>query len=189
MPRPFAYTNRRGRVYYLRAVPSMHGKTRYVFSRKAGADALARVPPGQEVSESVNGVVSLARIGSFRIREADLQTVRAVIAGQGRLRGLRVGRQKDAVVVYEPLGLTADEFARAVGLEPAGFTTGRDARQYTPVLRFRLVDPETHEFVVDRMCHRSFVDDWLCLNDVGTLARLARHYVPHAGRESFYELI
>ncbi len=82
------------------------------------------------------------------------------------------------MIVFEPIG----------GLDVCGEPRFDRKVRYTPVFRFTLVDPVEREYLAERMCYRSWVDGWLSLNDVGTLRELSRRYLPHLGRESFYEL-
>ncbi|MBI4565137.1 MAG: hypothetical protein HY716_10640 [Planctomycetes bacterium] len=181
MPRDLPYTNRKGYTYHLYKTSTKTGKPRYVFSRALSKDALREVPPGYRIVESINGVVSLAKAGASPIAEEEIRIVRSALARDPRLARYGVEARKKALVVFEPIGgLGADmaEFGRLTGLPV----------QYAPVFRFTLVDEAKREFLAERMCYRASVDGWLPLNDVGTIRKLARRYLPHLGRESFYEL-
>ena len=43
-------------------------------------------------------------------------------------------------------------------------------------------------FVVERMCFRGRIDGWHGL-DGGPLEKLVERYVPHIGKDSFFELM
>lgn len=60
--------------------------------------------------------------------------------------------------------------------------------QYTPVMRFLLVDAEKREFTVERMCCRGGMKGWLSLHRWGKIRNLAKQYVHHLGKESFFDL-
>jgi hypothetical protein len=58
------YTNRKGTTYSLCRGVTKTGKTRYFFAREPVNEPVEKVPEGYEISESVNGVVSLAKVRS-----------------------------------------------------------------------------------------------------------------------------
>jgi hypothetical protein len=62
--------------------------------------------------------------------------------------------------------------------------------QYTPVLRFTLLDPTQRWFGAKRMCYRSSIDGWLELMQTGLrpVAELARELIPTLGTDQFFEL-
>lgn len=60
--------------------------------------------------------------------------------------------------------------------------------QYTPELRFILLDPTQRLFGAERMCYRSSVDGWLELGQMGPVAQLARALIPTLGTDQFFEL-
>lgn len=189
MPDELPYANRKGTTYYLHKTATKRGKPRYVFARAPSKDALREVPPGFKIVESVNGVVSLAGAGESPIREEEVQIVRAVLVRDPRLARYEVEARKKTVIVFEPIGGLDTDTAKELGLNAAAAERYFERHvQYVPVLRYTLVDPVKREFLAERMCYRSSVDGWLSLNDVGTIRKLAEHYLPHLGRDSFYEL-
>jgi len=86
-PRALAYTNRRGDTYYLHERRTKTGKPGYFFAKTVRAGALAELPRGYEVSESINGVVSVRRRRSGRpqVSDADVEVVRAAVRELPRL--------------------------------------------------------------------------------------------------------
>jgi hypothetical protein len=61
--------------------------------------------------------------------------------------------------------------------------------QYTPVLRFTLLDPKQRLFGSERMCYLGSIDGWLELYaHTGSVAELARALIPTLGTEQFFEL-
>ena len=79
----FAYTNRKGRTFYLHRRRTKAGKSRHVFARTLGAGELDEVPAGYEVKENVNGVVSLAMARPQLITDLEKQAVQSAMAQQG----------------------------------------------------------------------------------------------------------
>jgi hypothetical protein len=81
-PRAFSYDNCRGDRYYLHAGKTKTGKARYFFARDIRDGALAEMPQGFEVAESINGVVSVRRkkVGEVSIPPRDLALVESAIS-------------------------------------------------------------------------------------------------------------
>lgn len=183
------YTSRKGCKYFLRKAVTKTGKTRYIFTRAPSKDAIREVPPGFRIVESVNGVVSLAKAGAPPIDEEEVQAVQTALRRIPRLARYAVEARRKDVIVFEPIGGPDADTVKMSGF--GGAAAGRYLErhvQYVPVLRFTPIDPAKREFLAARMCYRSWVDGWLCLNDTGTIRELCRRYLPHLDRESFFEL-
>ena len=177
------YRNCRGILYHLGRAKTKTGKPRYFLSRHAPQEPVLGIPAGFEISESVNGVVSL--------RKAGLQ---AEIDRHDRLKGHRADSSGKALTVYEPLGYLSEVFTQSIADRAANSpyrnsmlrdpeTIGR----YSPVMRFVLVDRSLRKFEAQRMCYRSSIDGWLTL-DCGRLRNMAGKYILYLGHESFFEL-
>lgn len=169
------------------------GKERFFFSRRVPAASVSAVPTDYEITESVNGVVSLRRSGCQAIRPGELQLVADEIDRHDRLRGHRAASQGKAIVVHEPLGCLAGAFMNSISRHPGRASEDRaawaDPRQvqYSAVMRFVLLDASSREFEAQRMCYRGGGEGWLPL-DGGPLRTLARKYVPYNGTEKFFDL-
>jgi len=61
--------------------------------------------------------------------------------------------------------------------------------KYVKMMRFSLVDEKDRLFSADRWCFRGSVDNWHRLKWRDSLEALLEEFVPHLGRESFYDLI
>jgi hypothetical protein len=185
----FEYVNRKGQRYYLCLTTTRTGGPRYVFSRAIVGSPVVTVPAGYEIAESVNGVVSLRRAGSCAIREDEIAAVRAALANHGHRASCRVDARKKEVVVYHNDRSSGIEFlARECG-GVASIAAVRNRGPFSPVLRFILQDDAERTFLAQRMCYRGSVDGWLTLSCGRRLRQLANHYVPHIGKDSFFELM
>jgi hypothetical protein len=85
-------------IYCLHAGRTKTGKRRYFVAKTVGAGALAELPAGFEIVESVNAVVSVRRIdpSARKVPEADLARIRAELANYPGLRRYRAVHQKAA---------------------------------------------------------------------------------------------
>jgi hypothetical protein len=60
-PLALSHTNRKGNTYSLHQRTTKTGKPRYFVARSIGDNPLGEMPNGLEVTESINGVVSVRR--------------------------------------------------------------------------------------------------------------------------------
>ena len=60
---------------------------------------------------------------------------------------------------------------------------------FSPAFRFVLRDREANIFSVQRWCYRGSIDGWTYDLARGDLATLVEKYVPHLGKESFFDLM
>jgi hypothetical protein len=98
------YENWMGDRYYLQESRTKTGKKRYFFTRTVRSGALARMPDGYEVTESINGVVSVRRKkpGEVILPAADMSLVHSALERQRHLRWFRAQAVGNAIVIFEP---------------------------------------------------------------------------------------
>jgi glycine cleavage system aminomethyltransferase T len=116
--------------------------------------------------------------------------VRDEVGRHAHLARCQVELRKNEILVHEPEG---------GGIDPAVFGPMRrdllaaflaeraDRARYSPVMKFAPADlGKSARYVVSRMTYRG-EGGWMELS-VGPLAQLAARFIPHLGRDSFYEL-
>jgi hypothetical protein len=205
------HVNQHGERYFLCA-RSAANRARYVMTKDA-TGALTAMPAGYEIRENVNGHVSVGRIVKNDISTFEIQSVRAALA-RIRPHGYRAHSQGRSITVHaspqdarnfsESLDAEfADGFASAVEevltrkygrelmdlfrakrQERAG---NRDQPRYYPLLRFQLTSATMRHFRVQRVCFTG-VSDWLTL-EIAPLSSAVMKYIPHLGRDSFFDLL
>ena len=197
---PISYTNRKGVTYTLYRGQTKSGKPRYYFGHpgQSQGEPVSELPPGFTISESVNGVVSLVKDRPSQIQPEEVAAVEAVMKQHPEARRYRVAVKRDRIEIYEPVGPDYDALfseLHAMGLASPGLAEQLQAEeerhaQYTPVLRFNLLDPARRQFGAERMCYRGSIDGWLELMQVGSgpVAELADALIPTLGTDQFFEL-
>jgi hypothetical protein len=214
--RAFEYINRKGVSYYLHGRDGRDGTTRYTLKRtKEGA--LAELPAGYEVVESVNGQASVRRT---RVRYISPDEEAIVRYGLKRhdLSAYRLEIKGLDITVFEPdrdpAALAADfnplkTMPSGIGAQVEAMVRERFGEEvvdqyvrerqealqrqvertvrYTPALRFKLVDRKNRVFEVARITYRG-EGGWHALDSLPLVTAVAK-YVKHLGRESFFELI
>ena len=193
------YTNRKGRKYYLCQGVTKTGKPRYYFSREQKGNVVDEIPAGYEITESVNGVVSLSKVRPKLLLDAEINKVRKAIEKHPEGHKYRIDVKSKVIMIYEPLGPDmhelADILASGLGLSGAALEDlgERLAREheiytrYTPVMRFTLSDTEKRLFRAERVGY-SGEGSWIDVEDGKPIEELAESLIPTLGTDEFFEL-
>lgn len=193
---PVTYTNRKGYTYYLCRGTTKTGKARYYFARKIKGEPVEDIPEGYEISESVNGIVSLVKARPVQIRPAEIEAVEGAVRKHPKASNYRVSVKPDRIDIYERVGPDATDLVAALareGLLREGLTGRIETEieqhgQFTPVLKFILIDAEARHFGVQRMCYLGSIDDWIDVGVTGSAKELAHQLIPKLGTDRFFEL-
>ena len=193
---PVTHTNRKGITYTLCQGVTRTGKPRYTFARDPqGKRVLEAVPAGWEISESVNGLVSLVKQRPQKLLPAEIAAVQEALRRHPRARYYRLDVRPDRFEVFESQGPDVGDLLS----ELKGFGLGLEAKeadlravlepraQFAPVLRFILEDEETRLFRAERRRFSGSGDDWIFLN-TGSVEGLARRMIPTLGTGRFFQL-
>ena len=193
---PITYTNRKGFIFYLCKGVTKTSKPRYYFAREPKGEPVEQIPAGVVISESVNGVVSLTKARPMLILPEEIAEVQAAVQRHRKSRNYRVNIKNDKIVVYERVGADVDDvlavFKGEVLISPDKVEQLQErldrGAQFTPVLRFILLDAEARTFHVQRWCYLGSIDDWIDLGYSGTAAQLAQRLIPTWGSDAFFDL-
>lgn len=193
---PVTHTNRKGRTYYLCQGVTKTGKPRYYFAREPKGKPVDLIPEGYEISESVNGIVSLAKIRPIKVLPEEVTAVEAEVERHPRARNYRVSVKGDRITVHERVGTDPEKLSlrlKGFGLMVSGqgdhLRELLDSRaQFSPVLRFILSDEAARTFRTERWCYLGSIDDWISVGPVGPVGRLARQWIPKLGTEALFEV-
>src|SRR6266700_6342945 len=101
-----SYTNRKGVTYTLYRGQTKTGKPRYYFGHPGQdqGEPVTELPPGFTISESVNGVVFLAKDRPALIQPEEVAAVEAAVQQHPQARRYRVAVKGNQIVVYEQVG-------------------------------------------------------------------------------------
>jgi hypothetical protein len=204
-----AYKNRYGRVFYVHAVRRPDGRLRYVMQTRAAGGT--RLPAGFEIRENVHGRVTVRRVRPRRFNPLEEQLLLKALE-QFRPFAYELDIDGRAATVYasaedrrcflESLDAEfAEGFAEALTkalakrFSPELIEMFRARRKqqnekrprYYPLLRFVIVDRRERRFAVERVCFTG-ESSWIRL-EILRLPAAVMKYLPHLGRDSFFDLI
>jgi hypothetical protein len=188
-PRALSYKNAFGVLYYLHQGTTETGKARFFFAREVGLGAVTKIPKGYEITESINGVVSLRRkkdteesapSGAARLVQDDVYRHR-------HLLGYVARAERGAIVIYEPHPKPSElaAMARVYGHDVDVFVHDRLKHvRYQPVMKF---EREGGGYVAYRMTYRGR-GGWSWGLASGPLKKLAKKFVKLIGTDDFFDL-
>lgn len=157
------HRNRRGERYYLHEGQTKTGKSRYFFAKTLREGALAEMPEGYEVTESINAVVSVRRTKNRpdAISANDLQLAQDELRRHPHLRHYQARVKARAIVIYEP----------------------HKARYY-PVMKF---EQQADGYALHRMTYSGH-GGWSYPMRHGSLESLVRKYALRVGTDEFFDV-
>lgn len=190
------YVNRRGERYYLLEGKTKTGKPKYYASRKPGGVPVERMPEGYEVYEHPErGLVSVRKIRPSKVLPVERERLTRWVRELAGMEYFCVDLQEDSLVIYTPATDPAAAVSAlgrifgSLGDETASHQEwiGKNTH-YLPMLRFTLVDEKKRTYSAERWCFRGSVNAWLILAGGQPLETLAKKFLPHLNKESFFEL-
>ena len=156
---------------------------------------MEEIPDGYEISESVNGIVSLVRERVQKLLPEEVAAVEEAVRRHPRARNYRVNVRHDRIEVCEKAGLDLDDLLsslKELGCRTEGRQAGLqrvldDRAQFPPVLQFIREHEETRVYRAERWCYSGNIDGWLFV-DTGPMEQMARRMIPTLGTDAFFEL-
>lgn len=183
---PVTYTNRKGVAYTLYRKTGIDGKERHVFARDPVGAPVDEMPAGFRVSESPNGVVSVARDRPALIRPEEIAAVERELRRHPRANDYRLVVKEKRIELYAKIGADAGgafgQLLAGQGASPEKAAELRDLddlwAEFTPVLHIALRDPERRTFTAQQRVSRWEGDVWVDLGTAGSIDAVAREAVP-----------
>jgi hypothetical protein len=192
---PVTYTNRKGQKYFLCQGSTRSGSVRYYFSPDPHGNIVKHLSEGCEIHESVNGQVTLAKAHPALIRPEERTVIEQVIAKHPMAGNYRVDIKGKQIIVYENTGpdmdVILDVFQQAMPVPrtrvEAFLAKAENFKNFSPILRFTLKDPDERIFGVERMY---FLGEggWRAISQRGKVAELAKELIPLLNTDEFFEL-
>ncbi len=186
------YTNRKGRTYYLHAGKTKKGNPRYHFSVKPPAELVKEIPEGYEIYENPNARVFLRKIVRKEILDEEMAILEKELRAHAKPTKYVIDTKGKVITVFwtNQSGPMLGPLSSLLGMARMEQLYESHAN-FSPMMRFTLVDAQKRLFIVERYCFRGSMDDWIHLLGGGpdSLETLAARYVGHLGEESFYELM
>ena len=189
---PIEYVNKKKQTYFLHQGTTKTGKPKYFFSMKRDGVLVESIPGGYEIYENPNAQVFLRRIQPKIITDEEIAIVENGMEQYSDQKYYQVDVKKDTISIYI---VNQDVDALTALLRPYA-RKGENIQDvlaqyinYSPMMRFVLVNKERRIFMAQRFCFLDSLDDWIDIGKPGPLQKLVPTFVEHLGYDSFFELI
>lgn len=192
---PITYVNAKGRTYYLHQGTTKTGKPKYHFSPKSEGKLVEVIPESYEIYEHPNAQVFLRQIQPKLITDAERQVVENGMQKYSGVSHYKIDVKGKAILIYSSgQGIAAlssifQDFPMSAAEKSELMSSFDRHVNYTPVMKFELIDESKRLFTTQRYCYRGSVDDWIYIGTSGELPLLVRRYVKHIDKESFFDLV
>lgn len=193
---PIAYTNRKGFTYFLNRGVTKTGKPRYYFAREQKDEPVNKIPPGYQIQESVNGIVSLIKERPRLILADESASAEAALKRHPKSKNYRIAVKDNQIIIYEGIGTDMEGLRTILSFAGVKADEAKDRiereldryTQFTPVMRFILDDQETRQYHAERWSYLGSIDDWIYAGHAGKISELAKKLIPTLGTDEFYKL-
>jgi hypothetical protein len=181
---------RSGKTYYLHVTTGPKGKAKYFFSTISDGLLAQAIPDGYEIYETINAQVFLRRKTMAIIQPDEYDLIQSVLEKKPEKWKYRSAIRKDMIVIHEAcqeydwidlLPVWVDK-AKAEQMKIQNTT-------YMPIMRFVLEHREKRILRAERFCFKGSIDDWIMIGLPATLNVLAKEFIRHLGKESFFDLM
>ncbi|MBI2826465.1 MAG: hypothetical protein HYX69_17445 [Planctomycetia bacterium] len=142
-----------------------------------------------------NAIVSIRKVRPSRIQAFERELLTR-LANEVASAPVLVDLEIDSLVVYAADAnpdASIQAMKRLLGVSSGDEQQHREwivrNSRYSPAFRFTLSDEDERLYSVARWCYLGSVDDWVFLQGSSSLETLARTYLPHAGKESYFDLM
>jgi hypothetical protein len=190
------YVNRRKKRNFLHQGATKTGKAKYYASSKDGPTRIDRMPDGHEFYEDPqSGIVTVRKTISTRILSIEKTQLETWTRKLAKIEHFLVEIKADSLIVYTPSNNLEEDAREWVSMRIGKSLAAireilAERASYSAMFRFTLIDEDKRLFRAERWCYRGSIDNWFPLSGEGqTLEAMAREYLPHLAKESFFELM
>ena len=195
---PVKYKNRKNKTYCLHRGKTKTGKPKYHFSLKKDGELVDEIPEGFEIYEHPsNAQVFLRKKQPKLITDLEKHVVEKYLKKLKTNRPFISDIKGKSITIFES-SHDPDEVREAFGpllrfkspseKESLVQSIVAESSHFIPILRFILEEEKKRAFSVERYCFLGGIDDWMYLDGPDSLEKLAKKYVKHLGKESFFDL-
>ena len=192
---PITHVNDKGKIYYLHQGTTKTGKHKYHFSPKSEGNLVEVIPDGYEIYEHPNAQVFLRQAHPKMNTDAERQVVEDGMRNYSDVSHYKIDVKGNEVLIYTivqdmgALNSILQTFPGAMEKREKVEGVLNRIADYSPVMKFELIDESKRLFATQRYCYRDSIDDWSDIGKLGKLPTLVKKYVKHIDKESFFELV
>jgi hypothetical protein len=188
-----AFKSSQGKAYFIKAKLTKKGNRSYFLTTKKDDACLNEMPQGYEVFEKYDsGMMFIRKSKKSNFEPEALAIIERELTQNDSISDYKLDVNGNEVTVYilasgRPGGTAQNRFA-----EPdrdSFFNQGFRGR-YEAAMRIKLhLSKSEREVEFMRYCYRGSVDDWITVGGGNDFKALAKEFLYHLGKDSYYDLI
>ena len=169
MALPFKTT--RGKMYYIKSKLTRKGNTTYYMTRKEDETCLDHLPEGYEVFEKYDTeTLYIRKKQPSQFSPAVVEAISRELKTNTSIQSFQLDIKGNEISIYVA--------------EDSMF--GRRLSELMKVIRQE--DESEPYYEVKRYCFRGSIDDWITVGQEEDIEKVAKEYLIHLGKESYYDL-
>lgn len=189
------FTSSKGKTFFLKSRQTKKGNTTYYLTKTADKDCLDKVPEGYEVFEHYEmGMLYVRKIKPRKFSDIEIKTIERELKKNESLADYKLDIDGDKIRIYvveqaefDSLSGIFEKYSH--GLAKMEQLTG-SLKHFNEKMRISVVEGKNYRgFQVERFCYRGSVDDWIQVGSGEILEPLAKTYLVHLGKESYFDLM
>ena len=184
------FKNRKGHTYYIKKRKTKTGKTTYTVTKTKSKDCVDEVPQGFEVHEKPeNGQMLLRKKIPSKFTLKELNTIKQELQKNDTIGAFKIDVRGNELTIYTAEIMNGKTFGDLFPfMKHKSEQIMEMVTHYSAMMKVLIVEEISREYVFQRYCFRGSIDDWITIGISPELKNLAKKYIHHLGKESFYEL-
>jgi len=194
---PILHENCYGKKYFLHQGKTKTGKPKYYMSMQTEGNFAETLPEGYEIYERPGGMVFVRKIPKTPILPHELKYVQEKIAPLvNEIDEENYAEWYSILSAMNPDYHSSESHAHLAQIRTRfeAEIRGKEIVVYevrgmgNPIMKFKLLDEDSREYLAYRWCFRGRIDDWINIGSRGQLIDLVDKYCPALGTDQFFEL-
>lgn len=183
------YTNRKENIYFIKKRKTKTGKTAYTMTQTESADCVDELPEGYEVHEiPESGQMVVRKELPMLYDLKEIHFIKKSLAKNKTISDFKLDTRLREIVIYTAENPVTDALSQLASLLGPNLGSELEGMKRYEA-QMRIIKKEAGDgFVIQRYCYKGSIDDWITVGSSKDLKKLAETYIPHLGKESFFEL-
>lgn len=189
-----SFSNVKEKKYFIKKKLTKKGNTTYCMTKKEDEKCLDKIPEGYEVFEKYDsGMMFIRKVKDRLFDEDEIKLIESELKKNETVLDFRLDINGDTIKIYT---VEDDPFTDSKKDDGSFLSRFRNdnmihlLRRFEERMKIKIEKEEGEKiYVLERFCYRGRIDDWIAIGYDDELKLLAKEYLPHLGKESYFNLM
>lgn len=189
-----SFSNVKEKKYFIKKKLTKKGNTTYYMTKKEDEECLDKIPEGYEVFEKYDsGMMFIRKVKDRLFDENEIKIIESELKKNETVLDFRLDIHGDTIKIYT---VEDDPFTDSKKDDGSFLSRFRNdnmihlLRRFEERMKIKIEKEEGEKiYVFERFCYRGRIDDWITIAYDDELKLLAKEYLPHLGKESYFNLM